>query len=109
MSNVINSMCVSAFLGRSFSFKRSNRYVFTDVKGDTYMRLHGNLIALIDKKGKLSITLAGWCTRTTIGQLNALEGVHIKVKGGIPYLNGNEIDINKWYTIERYPREFGCF
>lgn len=62
----------------------------------TILKLHGNEIAYQynDPKRTLSITNAGWATKTTKERLNGLDGVHIYQKKGVWYLNGAEWDGN---------------
>lgn len=65
--------------------------------------LHGNVIATFDQKGQYPtiptyINLCGYPTRTTCARLNALDGVSIKIKNGVPYLNGKEIEAEGWWN-----------
>ena len=65
--------------------------------------LHGNVIATFDQKGKhptipIYVSLAGYPTKTTCSRLNALEEVNVKIKGGVPYLNGREIDVDGFWS-----------
>lgn len=65
--------------------------------------LHGHVIATFDQKGKdptipTYISLAGYPTRTTCSRLNALDGVHVNIKNGMPYLNGKEIEADGWWN-----------
>ena len=69
--------------------------------------LHGNTIAIFDEGDSnptvpKEISLAGWPTPTTCSRLNALDGVTIQIKKGVPYLNGTEIESNGWYHL--YPK-----
>ena len=66
--------------------------------------LHGNVIAAFAQKGKdptipTYINLCGYPTRTTCARLNALDGVSIKIKNGIPYLNGKKIESEGWFNL----------
>lgn len=71
------------------------------------MFLHGQLIAkkvikdCINKppSQKVYISLAGYPTPTTRERLNGLEGVSVYQKKGKQYLNGVEIEDNKFYTV----------
>ena len=67
---------------------------------DGVLYLHGNQIARLDESGVLWVTLAGWNTTTTRARLNALDGVNIRVRGGVAYLNGVEISESGWYKVE---------
>ena len=95
MSKKISELAVEA-LEAGRNFKRAN----TRVDGHAQeLYLFENLIAKIECES-LYITLAGWVTLTTCERLNALNGVYIKRKQGRAYLNGQEIDPNKWYKID---------
>lgn len=72
--------------------------------------LHGNPIACFDQDGKnptipTYVSLAGYPTRTTCSRLNALEEVNVRIKGGVPYLNGREIDVDGWWS----PCNLSCY
>jgi len=75
------------------NFKKGNTEVEV-LPNVTIMRLHGNAIAYRynDPKRTLSITNCGWESNTTKERLNALEGVNIRQKNFIWYLNGKEWD-----------------
>lgn len=65
--------------------------------------LHGNVIATFDQKGKnptmpTYINLCGHPTRTTCARLNCLDGVSVKIKNGVPYLNGKQIEAEGWWN-----------
>ena len=65
--------------------------------------LHGNPIASFDAGSATYpipkyISFAGWPTKTTTSRLNALPGVCVNVRKGVPYLNGREIDANGWWS-----------
>lgn len=95
MSRDISTQAAEA-LETGRNFKKTN----TRVDGHAQeLYLHDNLIVKIEC-GSLYITLAGWVTLTTCERLNALQGVYIKRKQGRAYLNGQEIDPNKWYKID---------
>lgn len=75
-------------------FKRGNTEVRVSPNA-TEMFLHGNQIAcLINSPERALITLsnAGWFTRTTKERLNAIEGVEINQKNWLWYLNGEAWD-----------------
>jgi len=75
------------------NFKKGNTEVEV-LPNVTIMRLHGNAIAYRhnDPKRTLYITNCGWESNTTKERLNALEGVNIRQKNFIWYLNGKEWD-----------------
>jgi len=62
----------------------------------TILKLHGNPIAYRynDTEKTLSITNAGWLSKTTKERLNAIDGVSIAQKKGVWFLNGIEWDGN---------------
>ena len=65
--------------------------------------LHGNPIACFDGGSKYYpiptyVSLAGWPTKTTCSRLNALDGVELRIKKGVPYLNGREIEADGWWS-----------
>lgn len=65
--------------------------------------LHGNVIATFDQKGEYPtiptyVNLCGYPSKTTCARLNALDGVKLKIKDGIPYLNGKEIEAEGWWN-----------
>ena len=62
----------------------------------TVMALFGNEIAYRynDPNQTISITSAGWKTRTTKDRLNSIDGVNISQSKDTWYLNGNEWDGN---------------
>ena len=70
-------------------FKKSNTKVVVE-QNQTKLLLFDNLIAIKDADGSVSITDAGWDTRTTFQRLNGLPGVSIRSSKGVTYLNGKE-------------------
>lgn len=65
--------------------------------------LHGNPIAIFNMASHTPtipeyVSLAGYPTKTTCSRLNALPGVCVNVRKGVPYLNGREIDSNGWWS-----------
>lgn len=65
--------------------------------------LHGHVIATFAQKGQYPtiptyINLCGYPTRTTCARLNALDGVSVNIKNGIPYLNGKKIETEGWFS-----------
>lgn len=72
--------------GYAMNYCKGNTKVFHD-KGISRLYLYGNLIAEKSAMG-LSISNAGWPTKTTMDRLNALPNVSIYQKNGDWYLNG---------------------
>ena len=65
--------------------------------------LHGHVIATFAQKGRCPtiptyINLCGYPTRTTCARLNALDGVSVNIKNGIPHLNGKKIETEGWFS-----------
>ena len=65
--------------------------------------LHGHPIAIFNEFSKTPtipeyVSFAGWPTRTTCSRLNALDGVHVNIKNGVPYVNGREVDKDGWWS-----------
>jgi len=84
----ITSEAVDKFLSKQ-TFKKSNMEV--DTFYSTYrLKLHGNVIAVLDEFNMLSVSNAGWASNTTRERLNGLPHVHVKQKNWQWYLNGNE-------------------
>ena len=83
---------VRAFMNAE-KFKRDNTEVEV-LPNVTVLRLFGNEIAYRynDPERTLSITNAGWDTKTTKERLNAIPGVHITQKNWQWYLNGERWD-----------------
>jgi hypothetical protein len=74
-------------------FKKDNMVI--EVKPNvTIMYLFGNIIAYKynDPEKTISITDAGWQSRTTMERLNAIPGVRIHQNNWEWYLNGNKWD-----------------
>ena len=58
------------------------------------------MIAIKTKSsGKIEISMAGYPTTTTRERLNGIPGVSLTQKKGIQYLNGQEIETDKFYVI----------
>jgi hypothetical protein len=70
------------------AIKLSNTQVVT-YDNVSKMYLHGNLIAVNDN-GTISVSNAGWFSKTTKERLNGIQGVNIKQSKGLWYLNGAE-------------------
>lgn len=83
---------VRAFMNAE-KFKRDNTEIEV-LPNVTVLRLFGNEIAYRynDPERTLSITNAGWDTKTTKERLNAIPGVHITQRKGEWYLNGEQWD-----------------
>ena len=81
----ITKESIKAFYNRE-PFKKSNMIV-ENKEGKTYLKLFGNIIAILDEINELFITTADWNTRTTRERLNALPGVRLGTSKGQLYLN----------------------
>lgn len=98
MSRQITEIIVRAFMNDE-NKSVSNSTVKTDADF-TKMYLFGNLIARKEKvTGKIEVTMAGYGTVTTRERLNGIPGVSISQRKGIQYLNGKEIDTDKFYAV----------
>jgi len=96
MSRKITQESVSAFLdGRKFN--KGNMSVEVEL-GYTKLKLHGNTIATIDELGVMSVSNAGWASKTTKERLNGLPNVSVYQKNWNWYLNGVEWD-GSWRRI----------
>ena len=65
--------------------------------------LHGHVIATFDQKSDYPtmpryINLCGYPTKTTCARLNCLDGISVKIKDGVPYLNGKQIEAEGWWN-----------
>jgi len=88
----ITNNAVNAFMNaRSFNSNNTSVEVLDHA---SYLKLHGNIIAVRYSDGKLSISNCGWFSNTTKERLNALPNVRIQQKQGVWYLNGNVWDGN---------------
>jgi hypothetical protein len=74
-------------------FKRGNTEVRV-LPNVSVLLLHGNEIAYRynDPDQTLSVTNAGWFSKTTKERLNAIDGVGISQKNWVWYLNGEAWD-----------------
>ena len=88
MSRKITNESVDKFLSRE-TFKKSNMEV-DQCFGQYRLKLHGNVIAVLDEFNMLSISNAGWASNTTKERLNGLPNVRINQKKFVWYLNGVE-------------------
>jgi len=79
---------INAFLNRK-TFTRQNMKV-REMNGKFYLKLHGNIIAVLHKDNTLQITNCGWFSNTTKERLNGLWCVDIYQKNFVWYLNGKE-------------------
>ena len=95
----ITKESIKAFYNRE-PFKKSNTIVET-IKGVTKLKLHNNIIAIIDEANELFITTADWNTRTTRNRLNGLSGVRLGTSKGQLYLN-NILWDGKLINIKNY-------
>jgi len=88
MSRKITNESVDKFLSRE-TFKKSNMEV-DQCYGRYRLKLHGNVIAVLDEFNMLSVSNAGWASNTTKERLNGLPHVHVKQKNWNWFLNGVE-------------------
>lgn len=79
---------INAFLNRK-TFTRQNMKV-REMNGKFYLKLHGNIIAVLHEDNTLQITNCGWFSNTTKERLNGLWCVDIYQKNFVWYLNGKE-------------------
>ena len=86
----ITQLAAEAFMHRK-PFKQSNTEVAVHLT-DTRLYLHGHLIAMIDLRGNLKVTNAGYFTSTTKERLNGIPTVTVKQKNSKWFLNGEEWD-----------------
>lgn len=98
----ITQHTINAFLNDN-PIKESNTEVILNANfGNPYTELYlfGNLIAQKQIGGKkITITNAGWKSKTTKERLNALPNVSIQQKKGEWFLNGQKWD-GDWMTIQ---------
>ena len=98
MARQITKEIVKAFLNDEHK-KVNNSKVVTDY-ASTRMYLFNNLIAIKTKSsGKIEISMAGYPTTTTRERLNGIPGVSLTQKNYKQYLNGQEIETDKFYVI----------
>ena len=98
MSRQITEIITRKFMNDE-SYRLSNSEVHTDF-AFTRLYLHGNLIAIKKKgTGKIKVSMAGYPTVTTRERLNGIPGCRVYQKNGVQYLNGVEIDSDKFYAI----------
>ena len=88
MSRKITNESVDKFLSRE-TFKKSNMEV-DEFYGQFRLKLHGNVIAVLDEFNMLSVSNAGWASNTTKERLNGLPHVHVKQKNWNWFLNGEQ-------------------
>jgi hypothetical protein len=86
----ITNDSVNKFLSRE-TFKKSNMEV-DEGYGQFRLKLHGNVIAILDEFNMLSVSNAGWATNTTKERLNGIPGVRVHQKNWSWFLNGVEWD-----------------
>ena len=85
-------------------WSKDNTTVTVDSEGNTFVMLHGNLIAQISNFGDIKLSSCGWQTVTTKSRLNAildtfLSGIGVYQKDFIWYINDREFFDG--YTITR--------
>ena len=88
MSRKITNEAVDKFLSRE-PFKKSNMEV-DQCYGQFRLKLHGNVIAVLDEFNMLSVSNAGWASNTTKERLNGLPHVRVNQKNWSWFLNGVE-------------------
>ena len=88
MSRKITKESVNAFLMRK-TFSKGNMQV-DECYGQYRLRLHNNVIAVLDEFNMLSISNAGWSSNTTKERLNGLPNVRINQKNWNWFLNGEQ-------------------
>ena len=72
--------------------------VNTEVYNGT-VYLHGNAIIKRDPStGHVYVRLSGWNTVTTRSRLRAV-GANVRCKDYTPYINGEVMNLFKWYAI----------
>ena len=76
------------------NWSKSNTSVSVDSLGNTFVTLHGNLIATISNNGDMKLSSCGWQTVTTKSRLNAildvfLHNVHIVQRQFEWYIDGD--------------------
>ena len=95
----ITKESIKAFYNRE-PFKKSNT-VIENKEGKTYLKLFGNIIAILNEVNDLFITTAGWNSVTTRERLNGLSGIRLGTKKGQLYLNNIPWD-GKLTNIRNY-------
>lgn len=95
----ITKESIKAFYNRE-PFKKSNMFV-ENKEGKTYLKLFGNIIAILNEVNDLFITTAGWNSVTTRDRLNGLSEVRVGTKKGQLYLNNIPWD-GKLINIKDY-------
>ena len=98
MSRKVTNEIVKAFLNDTAK-RVSNSEVHTDF-ATTILYLFNNLIAIKKKDtGKIEVSMAGYPTVTTRERLNGIPGVSITQRNFKQFLNGNEIETDKFYAV----------
>lgn len=110
MRKIQAELLTAIMLKRPFSKQNTVFARIPDTDKGWQVLLHGNPIATFDAGDRrypipTYISLAGYQTKTTCSRLNALPGVEVRVKGGVPYLNGREIEADGWWS----PRSLCAF
>ena len=91
-------------IANKVNWSQSNTTVFNDNEGNTFVTLHGNLIATIFANHNIKLSSCGWQTVTTKSRLNAildtfLHGLGIFQKDFVWYIGDDEFFDG--YTIMR--------
>ena len=86
------------------NWSSGNTTVMVDNEGNTFVSLHGNIIAQISNFGDIKLSSCGWQTVTTKSRLNAildvfLHGLTVFQKDFQWYIGGD--DFFDGYTILR--------
>ena len=91
-------------IANKVNWSQSNTTVFNDNEGNTFVTLHGNLIATIFANNDIKLSSCGWETNTTKSRLNAildtfLHGLSIFQKDFVWYIGDDKFFDG--YTIHR--------
>ena len=98
MSRQVTKEIVKAFMNDQAK-RVSNSEVHTDFNS-TRLYLFDNLIAIKKKDtGKIEVSMAGYPTVTTRERLNGIPGVSITQRNFKQFLNGKEIETDKFYAV----------
>ena len=98
MSRQITEQIIKAFLNDTAK-RMGNSEVHTDFI-TTRLYLFNNCIAIKKKDtGKIEVSMAGYPTLTTRERLNGIPGVSITQRNFKQFLNGNEIETDKFYAV----------
>lgn len=96
----ISQEAINAFMNYQ-KFSKSNTTVIYYNK-NACLYLHGNLIAVRNRIGRIFFSLAGYPSNTTRERLNAIPNLSVKQIQGNQFANGVEISSKKWYMLTPY-------